>query len=88
MTHTMTLDPQQRASVRVPLSFLGGGMQLVEAGLQTQKELQEQRRFYVQVKQPPRILAVGDSQWAGRAAEERGQGLTSTAADFSPARRT
>ena len=65
------MPPGARAAFRWPVYFEGHGLQYVDLTLGKPGETLHQRRFFTQVKRPPRLLSVGgDHRWAEAFAPE------------------
>jgi Mg-chelatase subunit ChlD len=64
---SMSLPGQQWASFSVPIALQGAGLQFVDLSMKTGPQgVAVNRRFFIHVLQPPRILAIGgDNRWAG-----------------------
>jgi hypothetical protein len=67
--NSVVLPGKQWVNFNVPLSFEGVGIQFVDLVMKVkddQKETQVQRRFFIYVIEPPRVLAIGgDNRWSG-----------------------
>lgn len=66
---TVTMPGNQWANFNVPLTFQSAGFQFVDLIMKVQAGQEEnivQRRFFIYVLEPPRVLAIGgDNRWVG-----------------------
>jgi Mg-chelatase subunit ChlD len=64
---TVSLPAEKWANFQVPLTFEGVGLQFVDLTMKVDdgiEETQIQRRFFIYVLEPPRVLAIGgDNRW-------------------------